>query len=304
MMSILYKCYRKVLVNPLTQWVYLRFGKINFIENFKALDISSMIDYMKGGGSIVRFGDGEILILEGRGAPDYQEYSAELQKSLLKVFKSNNSNLLVCIPRCLNGGKDFSILTTRAAYFWARFAVHNFEWLTKHINPEQLYGDTEISRPWIDSLNRERAGYVFQEFKNLFRDRKLVIIEGRYTRFGCGNDLILKARKISRIIGPEKNAFNYCSQFIEEATKCDKDSLIIVSLGPAGKVVTYELVQKGYQVWDLGHLDIEYEWFIRNNHKKMLIPGKYVNETNDKIMDTTNPDILQYEKQVIRRISV
>ena len=212
--------------------------------------------------------------------------------------------MLVCVPRYLNGGEDFSILTTRAAYFWARFARHNYKWLTEHINPDQLYGDTEISRPWIDSLNCERAGYVFQQFQNLFRDRKLVIIEGRYTRFGCGNDLILQARKISRIVGPEKNAFNYCSQFIEEATKCDNDSLIIVSLGPAGKVVTYELVKKGYQVWDLGHLDIEYEWFIRKNRKKKLVPGKYVNEANGKITDTTNPDISLYETQVIKRISV
>ena len=255
-------------------------------------------------GSIVRFGDGEILILEGKGAPYYQEYSVELQKSLLRVFKSNCSNLLVCVPRCLNGGDDFSILTTRAAFFWARFATRNYEWLTKNINPGQLYGDTEISRPWIDSLNKERATFIFQQFQSLFKDRNLVIIEGRYTRFGCGNDLLQQARKISRIVGPETNAFNYCSQFIDAATRCDKDSLIIVSLGPAGKVVTYELVQKGYQVWDLGHLDVEYEWFVRKCRKKMLIPGKYVNETNSKMIDTTNPDIFVYENQVISKISI
>ena len=93
MMSILYKCYRKVLVNPLTQWVYLRFGKINFIENFKALDISSMIDYMKGGGSIVRFGDGEILILEGKGLPTIRNILLSCRNPCLKCL---NQMILIC----------------------------------------------------------------------------------------------------------------------------------------------------------------------------------------------------------------
>ena len=51
-MSTLYQYCKRVLVNPLTQWAYLHCWRINFIKDLKALNISSMFEYMKGGAHI------------------------------------------------------------------------------------------------------------------------------------------------------------------------------------------------------------------------------------------------------------
>ena len=39
-----------------------------------------------------------------------------------------------------------------------------------------------------------------------------------------------------------------------------------------------DLCSMGYQALDVGHLDIEYEWFLRRATGKIPIPGKFVNE--------------------------
>lgn len=280
--------------------MYLKIHRTNFIEGLQTINIQDMFCFMKRGGSIVRFGDGEFLILEGNGAPDYQEFSKELQKSLTEVFKSDLENLLVCVPSCIKGGEDYERLTTDAAYYWSRFLVHHKAWLTRNVDCNKLYGDTEISRPWIDILKKDHASYIFESFKELFANRDIVIIEGRYTRFGCGNNLLSKAKSISRILGPEKNAYDRHKQIIDCLLNLPKSSLMVVSLGPAGKVITYELVKQGYQVLDLGHLDIEYEWYLRTARSRCIIPGKYVNETEEKMM--FNKRFSCYEKEVIGEI--
>lgn len=294
---------KNVLQCSVVQKIFLHYMKVDFIKQVSILDISSMFDFMKKSGSIVRFGDGEIQILEHKGAPDYQKYSDELRERLHQVFVANNSNLLVCVPECICEGYDFKTMTTGAAYFWAKFIWLHNEWLQTNIEKGKKYGDANISRPWIDFQNEVRAKHIFQQFKNLFADRDILIIEGEYTKFGVGNDLLGKAKSIKRILGPATNAYSCCDLLVSTAASLSKDMLVIVSLGPAGKIVTYELVKRGFQVWDLGHLDIEYEWYLRKSTKKESILGKYVNEASEKLLEKNKLDAFSYRKQVIARIT-
>ena len=54
--------------------------------------------------------------------------------------------------------------------------------------------------------------------------------------------------------------------------------MILLALGPTSTVLTYDLYKLGYQVIDVGHIDIEYEWFLRKAKKRIQIDNKYVNE--------------------------
>ena len=56
----------------------------------------------------------------------------------------------------------------------------------------------------------------------------------------------------------------------------NKDDLLILALGPAATVLAYELSGER-QCLDLGHIDIEYEWFRMGATTKVAIPSKYVN---------------------------
>ena len=46
-------------------------------------------------------------------------------------------------------------------------------------------------------------------------------------------------------------------------------SLMLVSLGAAGKVLTVDLHRLGYRVIDVGSLDMEYGWFCEGAAEKM-----------------------------------
>ena len=41
-----------------------------------------------------------------------------------------------------------------------------------------------------------------------------------------------------------------------------------MSVGVAAKFLALELFQRGYRVLDIGNLDMEYEWYVRQSHGK------------------------------------
>ena len=101
-------------------------------------------------------------------------------------------------------------------------------------------------------------------------------------------------KNVKRIIAPATDAFNCADQIVKICKDFDKQVLFIMALGPTAKVVAYELCKENYRVLDLGHLDIEYKWFIRNTIDKISIPGKFTNESiikynaaEDKILKIT-----------------
>ena len=56
----------------------------------------------------------------------------------------------------------------------------------------------------------------------------------------------------------------------------------------------------GYQAIDVGHVDVEYEWWRMGAHKKVKLERKYVNETaiGSEVADAGE----EYRKQIIAQI--
>ena len=136
----------------------------------------------------------------------------------------------------------------------------------------------------------------------MWKDRDIVIVEGIYSRLGVGNDLFDEAKSIRRILGPAKNAFERYDELLSQVMKLDTQTLILISLGPTATVLSYDLHNEGYQAIDLGHIDLEYEWFLRESKTRVAIDNKMVNEletqgTLDEVIDS------EYEKQIICRIA-
>ena len=98
-----------------------------------------------------------------------------------------------------------------------------------------------------------------------------------------GNDLFNNTKSIKRILCPAVNAFNVYQKIINQVKKIDKSNLILLALGPTSTVLAYDLDKLGYRAIDVGHIDIEYEWFLRNATKKIQINNKYVIELSAAI---------------------
>ena len=98
-----------------------------------------------------------------------------------------------------------------------------------------------------------------------------------------------------------KNAFEKCDQLLEEARKQPEDTIFIVALGPAAKIIAYELSNQ-FKTLDLGHLDIEYEWYLRKMKEGGSVPNKYVNEARVNFDSESEPfDPSLYESQIIAK---
>ena len=84
--------------------------------------------------------------------------------------------------------------------------------------------------------------------------------------------------------------------------KIDKKKLILLALGPTATVLAYDLYKLGYQIVDVGHIDIEYEWFLRNTTQKISIKNKYVAEVNGDSNIFTKVKDKKYYNQIISKI--
>lgn len=73
--------------------------------------------------------------------------------------------------------------------------------------------------------------------------------------------------------------------------------MVLIALGPTASVLAYDLNESNIQAVDIGHIDIEYEWFLKGCTKKEKIYGKYTNEYYHTNVESIN-DLL-YKDQII-----
>lgn len=103
---------------------------------------------------------------------------------------------------------------------------------------------------------------------------------------------------------PEKNAFNFYKEILNQSSSLPSSKLIIIALGATATVLAYDLSKLGYQALDLGHLDLEYEWFRLKSKDAVQIPGKYTNEAKVKSDNFEELMDENYLKSIIAKIGI
>ena len=174
--------------------------------------------------------------------------------------------------------------------------------LNKLKNNKYYSGD--ISRFYSHLKDKSKVYNYIKKLKKIWENRDIIMIEGEKTRFGIGNDLLNNTKSIKRILCPTRNAYSLYDKILKSVLKFDKSNLILISLGPTASILAYDLTKYGYQAIDIGHADIEYEYYIRKANKKIGIPYKFVNEydrgKNEAYLEEA-PDKIYY-KQIIDKI--
>ena len=97
--------------------------------------------------------------------------------------------------------------------------------------------------------------------KKLWDGEDLLIVEGEGSRLGVNNDLFDNSLGIKRILCPNKDAFDYYDEILKTAVHYGQNKVIILALGYTATVLAYDLARAGLRALDLGHIDIEYQWF-------------------------------------------
>ena len=252
--------------------------------------------------SVIRFGDGEFYYLNNKPIV-FQQLNNNLKKQLFDILSSNYDNILVCIAEPISSRCN---LTRKSKWYWT-YRIAKDKKYYSIINNHKIYGNAFISRPYMAYKDKSLADLTFKQLKHIWNNKTLLIIEGEYTRTGVGNDLLKKSKNIYRIICPSNNAYDYYDTIKERSLQFLKhfnseNILVLIALGPTSKPLTFDLTIEGYWVLDIGHIDSEYEWFLRKSKEKELIINKHTAEFNDTNINICDDE--EYNKSIIDRIGV
>ena len=249
--------------------------------------------------SVARFGDGEFNVIEG-GSTGFQQQDLRLGERLREVLNSCDTKCLVCIPRpfvCT------SHLAPKSEKFWTNYLGMKRKLVLRLIPSNKVFGDACFSRFYFENKPYNIEDYIHL-IKEIWDKRSVFVIEGTNTKFGVGNDLLDNAKEVKRILCPAQNAYNkYDTIYKSVLNNVPAGSLILIALGMTATVLAYDLSQadRRYQAIDIGHLDIEYECYLRKTNGIIAIPGKAVNEVGNNIPKEELSDPF-YESSIITRI--
>lgn len=275
--------------------------------------------------SVCRFGDGELQMVshllaggnrENFDVDTFQGYDPKLASRLKDIlFDQANSltfpdrtsgSALVCLPYQL---KDSSISKIEAQMFWDREWLSRKDILVNHCRGFH-FGDTNFTRFYLSRVDILDYPAYITSMRRIWDKRPVIMIEGKYSRLGIGNDLFDNAESIRRVLCPATNAFSVYEKIRETISKLQDrgaippDALYLVALGHTATVLAYDLSKDGQQAIDIGHIDVEYEWYRIKATKKVPVPNKYVNEVKAGRIDGSEFRDEALERQVIAHITL
>ena len=224
--------------------------------------------------SVSRFGDGELKFILG-GQTWFQDSHPLLQQRLSEILLNRQEGLMVCVPNVFG---DLSVYTEHDRNYWSLHLARTRKSWYQHMDLNKTYFDAFISRCYMPYQDKSHAGRYFGQWKLIWEKRDLLIIEGEKTRLGVGNDLFDNVHSIKRILCPNTQGFTYYDQILQETLKYNQEHLVLIAVGPTATVLAADLASKGYQAIDIGHIDIEYEWYLHQATHKIPVRNKFVNE--------------------------
>ena len=247
--------------------------------------------------SLGRFGDGELFIMTKEKGFEFQRIDNNLSQRLLDVINSKENNFLVGIPKVFDK-KDLEFRTNTSKKWWNNYLSTHRELWYKYISFEKVYANACFTRNYIAVKDKSTCREYFDNMKKIWENREILIVEGRYSKLGVGNDLFNNVKSIKRILCPNENAFDKYNKILNEVKKESKDNLVLIALGPTATVLAYDLYKIGYQALDIGHIDIEYEWFLQGTKVKTKIDNKYTYEA-DNIIKKEEFICKEYKSQIL-----
>lgn len=258
--------------------------------------------------SVARFGDGEFQMVEhfrtGRGKSDFrvdtfQEYDPALAERLYEVFTRPLPNLLVCLPYPMFHS---DVYRGYNRVFFEREWLGLGSFVGESVRRHTVVGDSTFTRFYLNRVDIKDYPDYISALKGIWRGRDVVLIEGEKSRLGAGNDLFDNVSSLRRILCPSTNAFSVYSRILDQVRSMEEsETLYLLALGHTATALAYDLAREGYQAIDLGHVDIEYEWYRMGAKEKCPVPNKYVNEVLEG-REVGNILDKEYESQIVGRV--
>lgn len=249
--------------------------------------------------SAVRYGDGEFMYISGKKNIAYQKYNEELKNKLSEILNIRKDNLLICLPEPLC---NLNNLVKPSKWHWKYRIYKDFN-SYRLIKNDYVYGNSFISRPYIVYKNKKDKKEYFDSLKTIWDSKEVILIEGKHSCSGVGNDLFLNCKSLKRIICPDRDAYTFYREilnYVKENIMLNENILFLIALGPTAKPLVVDLNEIGCWAIDIGHIDSEYEWFLRNAKKRIKIENKHTAEIGNNCDSNCNEE--EYLNSILVRI--
>lgn len=293
------ECLSKTIENLKYEFFSPDFNTANFfyphIEN-SSITIDRIIKERK---SIARFGDGEFGIMMNIARQKFQKKDANLSARLQEVIHCNHPDLLIGIANNYGDLQQYTEQAARGIRMYMTDEVRSAH--QSFLDPNRTYYDAYMSRPYVLYKDNQTTAPKkrFEHLQQIWENRDIIFIEGELSRLGVGNDLFDNAKSIRRILAPATDSFDKYEEILAAALKhASQDTLFLLALGPTATVLAHDLCLNGYQAVDIGHVDMEYEWFLQGTGTRGPVKTKYNNEFADgHLVEPINDT--EYNSQII-----
>ena len=224
------------------------------------LSFKETFEYIKNTNkSIIRLGDGEILLLMGKSIP-YQRADYELEQDLYKIISNYNENspYLLCIPNHIIQATNKKLKQFNILNLWLPFKIFYMFLFPK----KNIYGNAILFR-FLDFFSYN-IKFVYEN--------KYIIFVANEKIFNIAN--LKTSKEIIKIIPktPKNSYFEkdeIMNLIFKNMNKFEKSEVVILlSCGPLAKVLAYEISNLGYRALDLGFM---FEMEQHPNHIKILL---------------------------------
>lgn len=205
--------------------------------------------------SLARFGDGEILVADGKDI-GFQKADARLSEKLRSILSTPQENLLVGIPHSYYYSQIGKTLqnanpTVKDFALYAEPVLRKI--LDKYLNKEMTFSQTGLT---VDEK-------VFSVFRKFFEKKKLVLVGCKEAFQAYKFNIFDSALHFDYEFVPNKHCFSVYDELLARLLRYEKDVLMILMCGPTATVLAADLAEKGFQALDLGHLAKAYDWYKR-----------------------------------------
>lgn len=215
-------------------------------DSVHKLTDEDLLEDLKGGKSLIRFGDGEALILTGRDIYFQPSYRA-LRKSLMEcvqAYSDSSPYLLGIAIQCLE--TPSSDLSKREQGIWRLYRNMYSAYFKKNVR-------------YFDAFKFYNPNFFRDVVQPVFINRHIVCVSNEST---LKPQLVKYPERsffsVSFVVASSHDSFRFYNVIKARVLGLISEQshltpLVLSAVGPAGKVLAYDLSLQGIQSIDLGH---------------------------------------------------
>ncbi len=232
--------------NPAFLVVYsLNFFNPNYVPRIKYHELTELENLLRQGKSLIRLGDGEIYIMNGGGI-GYQKYDQHLSVTLQRMVSgyADSANYVLGLAELPLSKSNRQLRQDNLLHCWLPTKVY---W--------QLYFNKKAT--YFDAHFFYYPGHIAKYLESYLKTKQLIIATNRQNIDRLKNNQTFPFTAVTFIETPEAEAMSVYAEIKElvlvVANKIGiKEVVVLAALGPASKVLAYELSQLGVQTLDIG----------------------------------------------------